>query len=82
MLFFNDLGCSELILRKVWWSVFLLNTLECNLLFLMNISVSRNEIFSFDISYSNLVDGCFVFNLLKNFSISVLLPVNIKNISP
>ena len=41
----------------------------------MYILVSRNEILSFDISYSNLTDGCFVINSFKNFSRSVLLPV-------
>ena len=30
---------------------------------------------------SNLTDGCFAFNSLKDFSKSVLLPVHIKNIS-
>ena len=80
MLFFNDFGCSELMLRKVWRSVFFLNILVCNLLFLMYISVSRNEILSFDISYSNLIDGCFAFYLFKSFSRSLLLPVYIKNI--
>ena len=82
MLFFNDFGCSELMLRKLWQSVFFLNILVCNLLFLIYISVSRNEFFSFNISYSNLIDGCFVFNSFKNFSRSVLLPVHMKNISP
>ena len=43
-------GYSELMFRKVWWSVFVLNILVCNLLFLIYISVSRNEILSFDIS--------------------------------
>ena len=81
MLFFNDFGCSELMLRKVWRSVSFLNILVCTLLFLIYISVSRNDIFSFDISYSNLIDACFVFNSFKNFSRSVLLPVHIKNIS-
>ena len=37
----------------------------------MYISVSRNENPSFDISYSNLTDGYFVFNSFKNFSRSV-----------
>ena len=68
-------------LKKVWQSVFFLNILVCNLLFLIYISVSRNEILSFDISYSNLIDGCFAFNSFKNLSRSVLLPVHIKNIS-
>ena len=81
MLFFNNFGCSELMLRKVWQSVFFLNILVCNLLFLIYISVSRNEILSFDISYSNLIDGCFAFNSFKNLSRSVLLPVHIKNIA-
>ena len=78
MLFFNDFGCSELI---AWQSAFFLNILVCNLLFLMYISVSRNEILSFDISYSNLIDGCFAFNSFKNLPRSVLLPVHIKNIA-
>ena len=47
----------------------------------MYISVSRNEIPSFGISYSDLIDGCFVFNSFKNFSRSILLPVDKKNIS-
>ena len=47
----------------------------------MYISVSINEILSFDISYSNLIDGSFVFVLFKNFSRSVLLPFHIENIS-
>ena len=81
MLFFNDFGCSELMLRKVWQSVFFLNILVCNLLFLIYISVSTNEILFFDISYSNLIDGCFAFNSFKNLSRSVLLPVHIKNIA-
>ena len=68
MLFFNDFGCSELMLRKVWRLVFFLNILVCNLLFLIFISVSRNEILSFDISYSNLIDGCFVVNSFKTIS--------------
>ena len=42
MLFFNDFGCSELMLRKVWLSVFFLNIWVCNLLFLMYISVFQN----------------------------------------
>ena len=46
----------------------------------MYISVFRNEILSFDISYSNLIDGCFAFNSYKSFSRSVLLPVHIKNV--
>ena len=50
MLFFNDFGCSVLLLRKVWWSAFFLNILVCNLL---------KKIISFDISYSNLINGCF-----------------------
>ena len=50
MLFFNDFGWSVLLLRKVWWSAFLLNILVCNLL---------KKIISFDISYSNLINGCF-----------------------
>ena len=50
MLFFNDFGWSVLLLRKVWWSAFFLNILVCNLL---------KEIISFDISYSNLINGCF-----------------------
>ena len=41
--FFNDFGCSELMLRKVWRSVLFLNILICNVLFLIYISVSRNE---------------------------------------
>ena len=47
----------------------------------MNISVSRYEIRSFNISYSNLVEVNFVFNSFTNFSRSVLLPVHIKNMS-
>ena len=78
VLFFNHFGCSELIFRKVWQYLFFLNILVCNLLFLIYISVSRNEILSFDISYSNLIDGCFVFNLFKTFSASVLQPFHIK----
>ena len=67
MLFFNDFGRSELMLRKVWWSVFLLNILVCNL-FLMYISVLRNEILSFDISCSNLVlMDIFYLTPCKNF---------------
>ena len=50
MLFFNDFGWSVLLLRKVWWSAFFLNILVCNLL---------KRIISFDISYSNLINGCF-----------------------
>ena len=50
-------------------------------MFLIYISVSRNEVISFDISYSNLIYGCFVFNSFKKFSRSVLPPVHIKNIS-
>ena len=50
MLFFNDFGWSVLLLRKVWWSAFFLNILVCNLL---------KKIISFDISYSNLINGCF-----------------------
>ena len=80
MLFFNDFGCSELMLRKVWQSVFFLNILVCNLLFLIYILESRNEILSF-CSYSNLIDGCFAYNSFKNVSRSVFLPVHLKNIS-
>ena len=50
MLFFNDFGWSVLLLRKVWWSAFFLNILVCNLL---------KKLISFDISYSNLINGCF-----------------------
>ena len=50
MLFFNDFGWSVLLLRKVWWSAFFLNILVCNLL---------KKIISFDISCSNLINGCF-----------------------
>ena len=50
MLFFNDFGWSVLLLRKVWWSAFFINILVCNLL---------KKIISFDISYSNLINGCF-----------------------
>ena len=32
------------------------------------------------ISYSNLIDGCLLFNSFKNFLRSVLLPVHMKNI--
>ena len=87
MLFLKILGALSSIkkglvvyLRSKYFGIFL-NILVCNLLFLMYISVSRNEILSFDISYSVLIDGCFVFNSFKNFSRSVLLPVHIKNIS-
>ena len=80
ILFYNHFGCSELILRKVWRSVFFLNVLACNLLFLICISESRNGNLSFKISYSNLIEGCFVFNSFKKFSRSVLLPVHIKSI--
>ena len=76
MLFLNDFGWSELILRSVCWSVFFVNIL----LLLMYISISRSQILSFDISYSNLIDVCFVFNLFKRFSRSVLLSAHIKNI--
>ena len=60
---------------------FLLNTLVCNLLFLIYIMVSRNDLLSFDNLYQNLFDECFVFNSFKSFSKSVLLSVDIKNIS-
>ena len=56
------------VVKKVWRCVFYLNILLCNLLFLMYIS------------YSNLIDGCFLFNSFKNFLRSVLLPVHMKNI--
>ena len=69
MLAFNDFECSESMLRKVWRSVFFLNILVSNLLFLMYISVSRNEIIFFHVSYSNLIDGCFVFNSFKSFKL-------------
>ena len=49
MLFFNNFKSSELMLRKVWQTVFFLNILTCNLMLLMFTSVSRNEILSFDI---------------------------------
>ena len=78
---FSNFWCSELMLRKVWQYVFFLNTLVFNLLFLIYILISRNEILSFDILYSNLIDGYCVFSLLKIFSRSVLLPVHIKSIS-
>ena len=78
---FSNFWCSELMLRKVWQYVFFLNTLVFNLLFLIYILISRNEILSFDILYLNLIDGCCVFSLLKKFSRSVLLPVHIKSIS-
>ena len=81
MLFFNNFGSSELMLRKVWQSVFFLNILVCNLLFLIYIWVSRSEILSFDISHSSLIVGCFAFKTFKDFSGSVLLHVDIKNIS-
>ena len=81
MLFFNNFGSSELMLRKVWQSVFFLNILVRNLLFLIYIWVSRSEILSFDISYSSLIVGCFAFKTFKDFSGSVLLHVDIKNIS-
>ena len=55
MLFFNDFGCSELMLRKVWRSVFSLNILVCNL-FLIYISVSRSSFFR---------DACFIFDSFK-----------------
>ena len=45
---FNHFGCSEVMLRKVWRPAFFLNILVCKLLFLIYISVSRNEILSFD----------------------------------
>ena len=61
-------------------SFFFLNILVYTFLFLIIISVSRNKTLSFDISYSNLIDGCFVFYSLKNFSRHVLLSVHIKNI--
>ena len=80
MLFFNDFGCSELILRKIWWSSFFGNVLLCNLLFLLSISISTKEIFSFDILYLNVIYGYFVFNCFRNVSRSVLLPVLTKNI--
>ena len=81
MLIFNDFGCSKLMLRKVGRPVFLLNILVCNFLFLLYVLESRNKIPSFDISYSNLIDGCFVFNSFKNLYRSVLLPVHIKDMS-
>ena len=59
---------------------FFLNILVYTFLFLIIISVSRNKTLSFDISYSNLIDGCFVFYSLKIFSRHVLLSVHIKNI--
>ena len=34
--------------------------------------------FFLDISYSNLIDECFVFNWFRNVSRSVLLPVHIE----
>ena len=43
--------------------------------------VSRNDLLSFDNLYQNLFDECFVFNSFKSFSKSVLLSVDIKNIS-
>ena len=46
----------------------------------MYISVFRIEILSLDISYSNLIDGCFVLNWFKDFSKSFFLPVHVKNI--
>ena len=79
MMFFKDFGFSELMLRKVWRSASFINILVWDLLFLMYISVSRNEILSFDISYSNLIDGCFVVNSFKSFSRPVLLLVHVKN---
>ena len=81
MLFLNDFRCSELVLRKVQRSVFFLNLFICDMFFLIIISVSRNEIVSFYISYRNLIDGCFAFNSFKKFSRSALLPVHIMNIS-
>ena len=69
ILFSNDFGCYELMLNKVWWLVFFLNVLVGNLLFLKYISISRNYVFSSDISHSNLIDGCFAFN---NFRVSIL----------
>ena len=81
-MFFTSFGCSELIrLRKIWKSAFFLKILVFNLLFLMYISVFRNELHSFIISYSNLIDVYFIFNSIKNFSTLLLLPVHIKNIS-
>ena len=68
-------------LRKVWRFVFFLNILVCNFLFLMYTSISITEIISFGISYPNLINECFVFNLFKNFSRSILSSVHIKNIS-
>ena len=50
VLFLNYFGCSKLMLRKVWWSVFFLNVLIYNLLFLIHVLVSRNEIISFNTS--------------------------------
>ena len=83
MLFFNDFGCSDLMLKKRFASLFscLQYIFVCKLLFLIYILVSRNEILSLDVLYSNLIDGCFVLNSFKFFSRSVLLPVHIKNIS-
>ena len=78
---FNDFGCSELMLRKVWQSVLFLNILVGNLLCLMYSSVTRDTFFSFDILYTNLIGGCFVFNSFKKFSRSVLIPLPKKNIS-
>ena len=46
----------------------------------MYISVSRNKILSFNISYSNLIERCFVSNSFKKSSRFVLLPVHTKNI--
>ena len=68
-------------LRNVWRSVFFLIILVCNLIFWMYIFVSRKEILSFDISYSNLIDGSSVFYSCLISSRSVLLPVHIKKIS-
>ena len=51
---------------------------QYNLLFQRYILVSRNGIFSTDISYLNVIDGGFVFNLFRKFSRSVLLSVHIR----
>ena len=60
--------------------VFFLNILVCNLLFLIYISVFKNKIFPFNISYSNVTDGAFVFNWFSNFTRFFLVPLYIKNI--
>ena len=62
-------------LREIWGSVFFKNILLWNSLSLMYISVSKNEICIMYSAYSNLIDVCPIFDLLRNFIWSFWLPI-------